>query len=150
MIWFLVGGLTFGAGLAVLFFLPNLKKQEAVKQRLDEVERHGQEALDKERSLAYARHPDTLGRLGDTGRVEGGQGVESADSQAASELDQPYQDSDWFHGTDGDFVGPIPFETLHLTWLAESLDGQTLVWRTGMDVWMAIDDLDGMSKALDG
>ena len=34
--------------------------------------------------------------------------------------------------------------------LAEGIDEKTLVWRKGMDVWVAIDDLDGMITALDG
>ena len=44
----------------------------------------------------------------------------------------------------------MPFETLHLTWLSESINGKTLVWRKGMDVWVAIEGLDGMTTALDG
>lgn len=148
--WFLVGALTFGIGLVPLFAFPDLKKEEAVKKRLDEEGRVVREAVEKERKLAHARHPETLKRLRDTDRTTEGQGEKSSDSQVASELDQPYQNSNWFHEIDGEHVGPQPFETLHLTWLAEAIDGKTLVWRKGMDVWLAIDDLDGMSKALDG
>ena len=137
--WFLVGALTFGAGLVVLLLLPNLKEREAAQKSLDERARQAQEALEQRRSVAYARHPDSKPLTVEPGR-----------DGADSELHLAYQDSEWFHGTDENFAGPMPFETLHLTWLAESIDGQTLVWRKGMPVWRTIDDLDGMTTALDG
>ncbi|MFT5081039.1 MAG: hypothetical protein ACI84E_001697 [Planctomycetota bacterium] len=148
--WFVVGALSFGVGLVVLFVLPNLMKQDAAKQLLEEAARSTQDAIDKERAIAYARHPDSLGRAAESGQADGGVAVESPDSQDDSELDSLYQNSNWFHCIDGQCVGPMPFETLHLTWLSESINGQTLIWRKGMDVWLAIDDLDGMDTALDG
>ena len=138
--WFVVGALTFGLGLIALLILPDIKKQDAMQQRLDDEASRVQDALDKARAIAYARHPDSLK---ETGGVVDGEAV-------VSELHTPYQNSNWFHGGEGVCIGPMPFETLHLTWLAESIDGQTLVWRKGMEVWVAIDDLEGMDTALDG
>lgn len=143
--WFVAGGLTFGAGIVAVLVLPDVKKQQAMQQRLDDEANRVQEGLERERRVAFARHPDNL---------SAGTGAEASNATAAesedSELHMHYQDSDWFHDNQGECLGPMPFETLHLTWLSESIDGQTMVWRKGMDVWVAIDDLDGMTTALDG
>ncbi|MDG1500430.1 MAG: GYF domain-containing protein [Planctomycetota bacterium] len=143
--WFVGGGLTFGAGIVAVFVLSDLKKQQAMQQRLSDEASRVQEGLEEQRRAAYARHPDSQGPTHEEGSLNA-----SATESPDSELHMHYQDSNWFHDNQGQCHGPMPFETLHLTWLSESINGKTLVWRKGMDVWVAIEDLDGMTTALDG
>lgn len=144
--WFFLGMLLDCLGLIVLLVIPNLKEEEAKRQRHEAQTRKLREQLKKERQVADERHQAHDARLGAHDRALGldtqspallQEGAPPAAPKVPPQLPKA-PTAEWFYAVDGQQHGPVTGATLRAMWLDEEIPDRSLVWRDGMSGWMPI------------
>lgn len=160
--WFFVGFCAPCLGLILLLVLGDLKKEEAAKKQLRDENRRLRETVRKDRMVADSRHEATSSRLSAHDRA---QGIDTASMTDAGEGGAPpplvteaaspnaggktVQDSLWFYAQGSERLGPVEFDELRRFWLANEIQSDTMVWRTGQGDWAAISELGELVGALE-
>ena len=153
--WFFVGLIAPCIALILVLVLPNMKHEQAQKDRLRKENRRLRERVMKDRQVADERHASTVKRLGahdavlgvDTGESAGDRPPEIADRPRTSTIDQ---DSDWHYAAteDSGSEGPVALHELRELWAAGEVGLNSLVWSKGMDDWVAIGDHSDLEEEL--
>ena len=157
--WFLGGFLLACIGLVVLLVLPDLKAQEARDHAHRNEVRKLREQIKKERQVADERHDANRVRLEAHDRAHGLDTSDADRTQLGGDRPPglPFATTatvapglvgtTWFYAHDGRQQGPVPIDELRRLWLAETIDPDALVWRTGMAEWTPITDVPGLLPA---
>lgn len=75
---------------------------------------------------------------------EQGEKPEAAEPQSPPELVLPfgYKRKDWFYLTsEGEQIGPLPFELLQQNWSEGNILEQTYIWCDGMKSWLTLGEI---------
>ncbi|MEM1450867.1 MAG: DUF4339 domain-containing protein [Planctomycetota bacterium] len=152
--WFFIGLAAPCIGLILVIVLPDLKREQAQKERLRRENQRLRERARKDRQVADQRHAATIKRLGAHDAVLGldTRAAEEAPPQLPShppssdptDDDAPRIDpeSRWHYAAteDSGSEGPISFRALRALWESGDIGPDSLVWSKGMEDWIAIGD----------
>lgn len=141
--WFFIGVATQCLGIILILLLPNLKVEEARQRRREEETRRLREMLQKDRQVADDRHRTHHSRLAVHDQALG------VDTAAAPQLGQgappplpmPAAEPEWHFAIGKERLGPVTAARLRDLFLDQKVDGQTLVWRSGMADWVKLADV---------
>lgn len=148
--WFFFGFFFNCIGIIVLMLIPDLKVEaERNRRRLEEARRL-REQLKKERQVSDQRHDAVQGRLTAHDRALG---VDTAPAapQLASPTPPPLplmrkeaapEPENWHFARGAERLGPVTASRLVQLFEEGSIDGSTLVWRSGMANWQPFLDVD--------
>ncbi|MEM6671200.1 MAG: DUF4339 domain-containing protein [Planctomycetota bacterium] len=152
--WFFVGFFFPCIGLILVLVLPDLKRDQAMRERLRTENRRLRERVRMDRQVADQRHAATVKRLGAHDAVLG---VDTAvEDERPPELPAGARGSDldpeirWHYAAteDSGSEGPVQLATLRELWAAGTLGPESLVWAKGMDDWVPISDHPALHQEL--
>ena len=153
--WFVLGTLFSCFALILVLVLPDLKLEDQRRDRLRRENQRLREQLRKDRQVADQRHAEVSGRLGAHDAVIG---IDTSSQHGAPPLSDRIESSDesvdpesrWHYAlTDESGThGPIAFSDLKDLWKSGELSRSSLLWTTGMDDWLSVDDLPDIHEEL--
>lgn len=145
--WFFIGVATQCLGIILILLLPNLKVEEQRQRRREEETRRLREMLQKDRQVADDRQRANHSRLAVHDQALG---VDTATAAAAPQLGQgvvppplpqPAAEPEWYFAIGKERLGPVTAARLRDLFVDQKVDGQTLVWRSGMADWVKLADV---------
>jgi hypothetical protein len=157
--WFFVGALFDCIALVILLVIPDLKKQQAMEQKLRDENRLLREQVRSNRLVHDQRLDTTDRRLAIHDRARG------VDTSAPAEIAAPaaaatpppplpagtrpgFDGVGWHYARQDRANGPVSFADLKALFRSGDLTAESLVWSDGMPSWTAARDVSGLMDAI--